>query len=200
MPVIRIAWKRRVHTNLRPHKLACARSAHATRHAPRPHKLACARSGHATQHAPRPHKLACARSAHATRHAPRPHKLASTQTAARVHPGETNASWMMKGVLDFLLGPSLDAKLLRDRCGASVDTWMCVSFVFKLVPMLNPDGVIVGNYRCSLAGQDLNRVWNAPSRTLHPTIFAMKVWKPVAEAVDAGAGRLLKTPHTCWFD
>uniref|UniRef100_A0A6U2EXJ2 Peptidase M14 domain-containing protein n=1 Tax=Chlamydomonas euryale TaxID=1486919 RepID=A0A6U2EXJ2_9CHLO len=82
--------------------------------------------------------------------------------SARVHPGETNASWMMKGVLDFLLGPSLDAKLLRD------------SFVFKLVPMLNPDGVIVGNYRCSLAGQDLNRVWNAPSRTLHPTIFAMK--------------------------
>lgn len=25
--------------------------------------------------------------------------------------------------------------------------------------MLNPDGVIVGNYRCNLAGVDLNRVW-----------------------------------------
>lgn len=55
--------------------------------------------------------------------------------SARVHPGETNASWMMKGAIDYLTGPSLDARILRDN------------FVFKVVPMLNPDGVIVVSMR-----------------------------------------------------
>ena len=40
--------------------------------------------------------------------------------------------------------------------------------------MLNPDGVINGNYRCSLAGCDLNRRWKAPSRLLHPTVYNTK--------------------------
>lgn len=29
--------------------------------------------------------------------------------SARVHPGESNASWMMKGVIDFLIGDSEEA-------------------------------------------------------------------------------------------
>ena len=62
-----------------------------------------------------------------------------------VHPGESNASYMMKGIIDYLTGPTLNAKILRDN------------FVFKIIPMLNPDGVIIGNTRCSLAGVDLNR-------------------------------------------
>jgi murein tripeptide amidase MpaA len=69
----------------------------------------------------------------------------------RVHPGESNASWMMKGVIDFLIGNSIEAEILRNN------------FIFKIVPMLNPDGVINGNYRCSLAGCDLNRRWKRPS-------------------------------------
>ena len=82
---------------------------------------------------------------------------------ARVHPGESVGSWMMKGVLDFLTNPdNPEAILLRDN------------FVFKIVPMLNPDGVINGNYRCSLAGCDLNRRWKTPSKILHPIIFAVK--------------------------
>jgi murein tripeptide amidase MpaA len=47
-------------------------------------------------------------------------------------------------------------------------------FVFKIVPILNPDGVVNGNYRCSLSGQDLNRRWKAPNRIIHPVNFAVK--------------------------
>ncbi|XP_055795903.1 cytosolic carboxypeptidase 2 isoform X5 [Salvelinus fontinalis] len=81
---------------------------------------------------------------------------------ARVHPGETNSSWMMQGFLDFLLGESDDARLLRE------------TFVFKVVPMLNPDGVVVGNYRCSLAGRDLNRNYNTLLRDSFPCVWHTK--------------------------
>ena len=64
---------------------------------------------------------------------------------SRVHPGETGASLMMKGIIDYLVGPSIGARVLRDN------------FIFKIVPMLNPDGVINGNTRCNLTGVDLNR-------------------------------------------
>lgn len=47
-------------------------------------------------------------------------------------------------------------------------------FVFKIVPMLNPDGVINGCHRCSLSGQDLNRHWTQPSKILQPTIYHTK--------------------------
>ena len=40
--------------------------------------------------------------------------------------------------------------------------------------MLNPDGVINGNYRCSLARVDLNRIWNDPCRVRHPTVYHTK--------------------------
>ena len=46
--------------------------------------------------------------------------------------------------------------------------------MFKVVPMLNPDGVINGNYRCSLAACDLNRKWAKPSKALHPTVYYTK--------------------------
>nr|XP_033771416.1 cytosolic carboxypeptidase 6-like [Geotrypetes seraphini] len=40
--------------------------------------------------------------------------------------------------------------------------------------MLNPDGVYLGNYRCSLMGFDLNRHWQDPSPWAHPTLYGVK--------------------------
>nr|XP_036218366.1 uncharacterized protein LOC106625653 isoform X4 [Bactrocera oleae] len=82
--------------------------------------------------------------------------------SARVHPSETPASWMMKGLMDFITGDTLTAKRLRHR------------FIFKLIPMLNPDGVIVGNTRNSLTGKDLNRQYRTVIRETYPSIWYTK--------------------------
>lgn len=82
--------------------------------------------------------------------------------SARVHPGETVGSWMMLGVLDFLTSQDPEAQLLRSK------------YIFKIIPMLNPDGVINGNYRCSLVGADLNRRWKNPQQDIHPIIHNLK--------------------------
>ena len=69
---------------------------------------------------------------------------------------------MLQGVTDFLLSDASEAKQLREH------------FVFKIIPMLNPDGVIYGSYRSSLLGIDLNRRYLNPSRVLHPPVFFAK--------------------------
>ncbi|XP_013861062.1 cytosolic carboxypeptidase 2 [Austrofundulus limnaeus] len=96
--------------------------------------------------------------------ADRPHirNKKAVVVTARVHPGETNGSWVMEGFLDFLLGDSDDAQVLRDH------------FIFKVVPMLNPDGVVVGNYRCSLAGRDLNRNYKTLLRDAFPCVWHVR--------------------------
>lgn len=47
-------------------------------------------------------------------------------------------------------------------------------FEFVVLPIVNPDGVIYGNFRTNLAGFDLNRQWLHPNRWLHPEIYAIK--------------------------
>ncbi|XP_017055426.1 cytosolic carboxypeptidase Nna1 isoform X11 [Drosophila ficusphila] len=86
----------------------------------------------------------------------------SIVVSARVHPSETPASWMMKGLMDFITGDTTVAKRLRHK------------FIFKLVPMLNPDGVIVGNTRNSLTGKDLNRQYRTVIRETYPSIWYTK--------------------------
>ena len=60
------------------------------------------------------------------------------------------------GILLSLTEATPEAETLRE------------TFEFRIFPMLNPDGVINGNYRCNLAGNDLNRRYTKPSRYPNP--------------------------------
>ncbi|KNA02051.1 hypothetical protein PVNG_04165 [Plasmodium vivax North Korean] len=81
---------------------------------------------------------------------------------ARVHPGETNASYVMHGFLAFITSDSAYADALRDN------------FIFIIIPMLNVDGVVLGHNRLCSNGFDLNRQWNRPIYYLHQTVHTAK--------------------------
>ncbi|GJQ68556.1 hypothetical protein Trydic_g14409 [Trypoxylus dichotomus] len=80
---------------------------------------------------------------------------------ARVHPGESPSSFVCQGLLEFLISVNSLSSLLRQ------------TVTFKIIPMLNPDGVFLGNYRSSGMGFDLNRVWHIASQWVHPTLRAV---------------------------
>lgn len=82
--------------------------------------------------------------------------------SSRVHPGETPASFIFDGFLEFILSNDPRAILLRKY------------FVFKLIPALNPDGVAEGCYRSDSLGRNLNRFYLEPQIDREPTIFASK--------------------------
>jgi cytosolic carboxypeptidase protein 2/3 len=63
---------------------------------------------------------------------------------------------MGNGLLEYLCDSTEDAAFLRKNV------------VFKIVPMINPDGVVVGNFRTSLCGRDLNRTFTMNNDLLIP--------------------------------
>ena len=81
---------------------------------------------------------------------------------ARVHPGETSGSYVIESVINNLLNNSEQSNNLLDK------------YIFKIIPMLNPDGVIHGHYRNNILGKDLNRMWKDPRDNVTPTIYYLK--------------------------
>ena len=78
---------------------------------------------------------------------------------ARVHPGESSSSFVIQGLIEFLLSNETKAISLRKN------------YIFKIIPMLNPDGVIRGNFRMNSVGKDLNRMWMEENEENSPSVF-----------------------------
>ncbi|CAN0189002.1 unnamed protein product [Ectocarpus sp. 12 AP-2014] len=99
--------------------------------------------------------------------------------SARVHPGETPASFVFQGILRFLLEPNDPrAAELRRR------------FVFKLVPLLNPDGIAAGHFRQDSYGNNLNRHYIDPDVEKHSSVYASKAVVMHHATRPSGRGRL----------
>lgn len=81
---------------------------------------------------------------------------------ARQHPGETQSSYVCEGLINFLLLKTEASHFLREH------------YIFKVIPLINPDGVIFGNYRTNLLGVDLNRKWDTADDELAPEVTAIK--------------------------
>lgn len=79
---------------------------------------------------------------------------------ARQHPGEVWSSFLAEALIKELLRES------KGEC-----EWLLRHFTFRVVPMVNIDGVTYGNFRCDLGGNDLNRSWRYPNKVLHPQIL-----------------------------
>ena len=75
-----------------------------------------------------------------------------------MHPGESPASYVLQGCLDYILN----------------NLTFLDNFVLVVVPMLNPDGVFRGYYRLDTNGKNLNRVYHSSYYVKYPAIFALK--------------------------
>ncbi|XP_076315818.1 cytosolic carboxypeptidase-like protein 5 [Tachypleus tridentatus] len=95
---------------------------------------------------------------------PRCHKFQNKKIvfiSSRVHPGETPSSFVLRGFLHFILATEDPRPVfLRDN------------FVFKLIPILNPDGVVRGHYRMDVRGVNLNRKYLTANLEDHPAVYS----------------------------
>lgn len=82
--------------------------------------------------------------------------------SARVHPGETPSSYIVNGLIKFLLSDDTAASQLRSV------------YVFKIIPMINPDGVSRGYFRTDTRGKDLNRCYISCTISHQPVIYGIK--------------------------
>lgn len=82
---------------------------------------------------------------------------------ARTHPGETSSSWVLDGMMEELVSSPTLHKIIQDS-----------NIVLKIVPMLNVEGVYIGNYRTGVVGIDFNRLFLTGKPDVFPEVSALK--------------------------
>ncbi|MFS4430876.1 M14-type cytosolic carboxypeptidase [Chryseobacterium sp. S90] len=75
---------------------------------------------------------------------------------ARTHAAEVGSSYVLEGLINTILSESSLGADLRQK------------YIFKIVPMHNPDGIILGNYRTNGSSTNLEGQWLFDKTTLNP--------------------------------
>ncbi|MBN1477225.1 hypothetical protein JXA47_10765 [Candidatus Sumerlaeota bacterium] len=78
-----------------------------------------------------------------------------------VHPAENTAHYTMEGLVSWLTSGQLEPELLLD------------SVIFNIIPVANPDGQWLGNYRTNSNSVNLENEWGYPYTTSAEEVSAM---------------------------
>ncbi|MFT7534066.1 MAG: hypothetical protein ACI85K_000011 [Hyphomicrobiaceae bacterium] len=79
-----------------------------------------------------------------------------------VHPAETTSYFVVEGLLDWLTSGDPFAEVLLDHA------------LIEIVPMANPDGVVLGNYRTNANSVEIESQWSAPYTSPQPEVIALR--------------------------
>ena len=103
--------------------------------------------------------------------------------SARIHPCDSASSFVIQGTL-FCLHFKRSAVCLQIISYAGMMEFVSSEHgiardlrkhvVFKFFPAMCPDGIFIGNSRCTLVGADLNRSWDTVNEFHHPVLWKVK--------------------------
>lgn len=79
-----------------------------------------------------------------------------------IHPAETTSYFAVEGLVEWLLSNDGRAELLLRRA------------IIDIVPMANPDGVVLGNYRTNARSQNLESGWALSNATAEPEVLRLR--------------------------
>ena len=98
---------------------------------------------------------------------------------ARTHPAETPPSFVIEGIVNYLLSGTAEASDLLSR------------FEFYIFPMQNVDGVIAGNYRSTPKSENLEVMWfrdstNSPGLTSEAPVEVTTIQQVASQLMNDG--------------